>query len=41
MTMAKHWYAIHTYSGHENKARLSLQERIRTSGQGTEETESE
>jgi transcriptional antiterminator NusG len=26
------WYVVHTYSGHENKARLSLQERIRTSG---------
>lgn len=26
------WYAVHTYSGHENKARLALLERIRTSG---------
>ena len=26
------WYAVHTYSGHENKARLSLQERIRNAG---------
>ncbi|MCA9666129.1 MAG: transcription termination/antitermination protein NusG [Myxococcales bacterium] len=25
------WYAVHTYSGHENKARLSLQERIKNS----------
>jgi len=30
--MAKKWYVVHTYSGHENKARLSLIERIRTSG---------
>ena len=27
--MAMKWYVVHTYSGHENKARLSLQERIR------------
>jgi transcriptional antiterminator NusG len=26
------WYAFHTYSGHENKARLSLLERIKTAG---------
>src|SRR5262249_37800768 len=30
--MAKKWYVVHTYSGHENKAKLALQERIRTSG---------
>jgi transcription termination/antitermination protein NusG len=24
------WYVVHTYSGHENRARLSLQDRIRT-----------
>jgi len=30
--MAKKYYVVHTYSGHENKARLSLQERIRQSG---------
>jgi transcriptional antiterminator NusG len=24
------WYVVHTYSGHENRARLSLLERIRT-----------
>src|SRR5690349_5594375 len=30
--MAKKWYVVHTYSGHENKARLALQERIKTSG---------
>jgi transcriptional antiterminator NusG len=23
------WYVVHTYSGHENKARLSLQERVK------------
>ena len=23
------WYVVHTYSGHENKAKLSLQERVR------------
>jgi len=28
--MAKKWYVVHTYSGHENRARLSLLERIRT-----------
>ena len=27
--MALKWYVVHTYSGHENKARLSLQERIK------------
>lgn len=26
------WYAVHTYSGHENKARLSLLERVRLAG---------
>ncbi|MFH1131788.1 MAG: transcription termination/antitermination protein NusG [Pseudomonadota bacterium] len=26
------WYAVHTYSGHENKARLALLERIRNAG---------
>jgi transcription termination/antitermination protein NusG len=30
--MAKKWYVVHTYSGHENRARLSLLERIRTAG---------
>jgi transcriptional antiterminator NusG len=30
--MAMKWYAVHTYSGHENKARLSLLERIKTAG---------
>jgi len=28
--MAKKWYVVHTYSGHENRARLSLLERIKT-----------
>ena len=28
--MAKKWYVVHTYSGHENRARLSLLDRIRT-----------
>jgi transcriptional antiterminator NusG len=26
------WFAVHTYSGHENKARLALQERARNAG---------
>ena len=26
------WYVVHTYSGHENRARLSLVERIRANG---------
>jgi len=26
------WYIVHTYSGHENKARLSLIERVRNQG---------
>ena len=30
--MAKKWYGIHTYSGFENKVRLSLLERIRNQG---------
>src|SRR5215470_15619434 len=30
--MAKKWYVVHTYSGHENRAKLSLQERIRSHG---------
>jgi len=30
--MAMKWYVVHTYSGHENKARLSLQERVRQMG---------
>ncbi len=27
--MAKRWYGVHTYSGFENKVRLSLLERIK------------
>jgi transcriptional antiterminator NusG len=27
--MAKKWYVVHTYSGHENRARLSLLDRIK------------
>lgn len=30
--MAKKWYVVHTYSGHENRARLSLQQRIKEAG---------
>ena len=30
--MAFHWYVIHTYSGFENRVKLSLQERITSSG---------
>lgn len=30
--MAKKWYGVHTYSGFENKVRLSLQERIKNQG---------
>ena len=29
--MTLQWYAVHTYSGHEAKARLSLQERVKAS----------
>lgn len=30
--VAMKWYVVHTYAGHENKARLALLERIKTSG---------
>lgn len=30
--MSKQWYVIHTYSGHENKVRLSLEERLISKG---------
>lgn len=30
--MAMKWYVVHTYSGHENKARLSLLDRVRQAG---------
>lgn len=29
--MAKKWYVVHTYSGQENRAKASLEERIRSS----------
>jgi len=32
LAMSKKWYVVHTYSGHENRARLSLLDRIRTGG---------
>src|SRR6476659_6691936 len=31
-TAAMKWYIVHTYSGHENKARLTLLERVRNNG---------
>ena len=31
-SMSMKWYVVHTYSGHENKARLSLQERVKQMG---------
>ena len=30
--MTKKWYVVHTYSGYENKARASLQERVKAKG---------
>src|SRR4051794_8435912 len=30
--MPMKWYVVHTYSGHENKARLSLMDRVRQAG---------
>lgn len=30
--MAMKWYGVHTYSGYENKVKLSLEERIRSAG---------
>jgi transcription termination/antitermination protein NusG len=35
-SMAMKWYVVHTYSGHENKARLSLQERVKQMGKDTQ-----
>ena len=32
--MAKKWYVVHTYSGFENKARKSLEDRIKLAGLG-------
>ncbi len=34
--MAMKYYVVHTYSGHENKARLSLQERVKQMGKDTQ-----
>jgi transcriptional antiterminator NusG len=31
-TASMKWYIVHTYSGHENKARLTLLERVRNNG---------
>ncbi len=31
--MAKQWYVVHTYSGYENRAKASLEQRIRELGQ--------
>jgi hypothetical protein len=31
---AKQWYIVHTYSGHENKAKQGLLERAKAMGQG-------
>ena len=31
-TAEKKWYIVHTYSGHENKAKLTLLERVRNQG---------
>lgn len=30
--MAMKWYVVHTYSGHENKAKISLVDRVRQAG---------
>ena len=30
--MDKQWYVIHTYSGHENKVKASLEERLNSRG---------
>jgi len=30
--MAFKWYVVHTYSGYENKVKMSLQERIEIAG---------
>lgn len=30
--MSKHWYVVHTYSGYEEKVKVSLEERVRLSG---------
>lgn len=30
--MTKHWYVVHTYSGYEEKVKISLEERVKLSG---------
>ena len=30
--MSRQWYVVHTYSGHENKVKASLEERLQASG---------
>ncbi len=30
--MQKHWYAVHTYSGHENKVKTNIERRAETMG---------
>jgi len=30
--MSKKWYVVHTYSGYEQKAKLALEDRVKTSG---------
>ena len=32
LTMAKEWYVVHTYSGHENKVKLALEKRVESVG---------
>lgn len=32
--MATAWYVLHTYSGHENKVKVTLEQRIRAMGMG-------
>lgn len=30
--MQRHWYAVHTYSGHENKVKMTIEKRAETMG---------
>lgn len=32
--MARRWYVVHTYSGHENKVKLALEKTVKTQGVG-------
>lgn len=32
--MEKHWYAVHTYSGHENKVKINIERRAESLGMG-------